>query len=908
MIFHSYEHMGFLPKCQNSSVQQPELSGLLHGILGWTIGYCAFPVSKSIKTALVSILIGVSLSNFTSASFSQESRTVGSLDAGGRIVIPTDQYIRAAGESVAFCGRPVDIALSPNGEWLYAKDDRGLVVVDAKSWRIWQELPFPHEKTGGSMHGLVVPKDGKVVYATSAQRTLYEARGLPDGKLKWNRSIILPPFDDKVDSHPTGIALTVDGSRAYVCISRNNTLGVVDLQKAKLIQEIPVGVAPYAVVLSRNEAFAYVSNWGGRRPHANERTSESSGTPVLVDERGIGSSGTVGRVDLRKGRMDAESAVGLHPSGLVLDQAKENLYVACANSDTICVIDCRTMQLRHTVLARPRSDLPFGSGTNAVALSKDGKTLYAANAGNNAVAVFSVAPDGAAPVLKGFIPTGWYPGSVLTDEHNLYIANVKGEGSRSKAPGEEGWQVSGYRGTLSKVAMPTAMELQEYTRQVHSDARLPQMLRAFERARRKVKPVPVPARAGSPSVFEHVVYVIKENRTYDQVFGDMKEGNGDANLCLYGWEVTPNHHELARQFVLLDNFYCNGVVSADGHSWSTEGYVTDHLEKSFGGFTRSYTWGDDPLTFSSSGFIWDHVLMHGLTFRNYGEMDYTKPVPEDTTFEEVFQDYRNGTGKVAFKHSVGIERLRHYTAPSYPGWNLKITDNQRIDQFLQEFRKQEQTGDWPNLVLVYLPQDHTSGTKPDFPTPRAHLADNDLALGRLVEAISNSRYWPKTCIFVVEDDPQDGFDHVDGHRSICLVVSPYTRRKKVISEFYNQTSVLHTMEQILGLPPMNQMDALAPIMTGCFVDTPDLAPYHTLPARVALNEVNKKVSLLQREDQWWATRSQQLDFGSADQADEDSLNRILWSAARGGQAPYPAHLAGSHGRGLAALKLRHAAR
>jgi YVTN family beta-propeller protein len=837
--------------------------------------------------------------------FGQGTAQVGP-SADGEHLVPTGQLVRPAGATIAFRGRPVDLTLSPDGRRLYVKDNRGLVVLDAQTWRLLQELPFPNEKTGGSMHGLAVRRDGKRVYVTTAQQTLYEAEVLDEGTLAWRRSLFLPGPHGKDDAHATGIALSADGTRAFVCLSRNNSVGIVDLEGSKLVREIPVGVAPFAVVLTRDETRAYVSNWGGRQPTKDERTAPSSGTPTLVDARGIASSGTVAAIDLGRGKMVAEVSVGLHPAGLALDREESLLYVANANSDTISVIDTHAMRVQHTVLVRPDLHLPFGSGTNALALSSDGRTLFAANAGNNAVAVLAVGERQAAPVVRGFIPTGWYPGAVRADGRHLYIANVKGDGSQGKQPDKDGWQVTWHRGSVTRVPIPTPEQLVRYTTQVRADARVPQILMALARAPSDRKPVPVPLRLGDPSVFEHVVYVIKENRTYDQLFGDIQEGNGDLKLCIYGEGITPNHHALARQFVLLDNYYCNGVVSADGHAWATEGHVTDHLEKSFGGFTRSYTWGDDPLSYSSSGFLWDNVLLHGLTFRNYGEMGYAEPVPKDATFAQIYKDYQQGNGKITFQQSIGIERLRHYTAPDYPGWNLKITDVQRVDRFQSEFRKAELTGDWPNLILVFLGQDHTSGTKPGMPTPRAHLADNDLALGRLVEMISHSKFWQKTCIFVIEDDPQDGFDHVDGHRSICLVVSPYTKRGQVVSRFYNQTSVVHTIERILGLSPMNQMDALAPIMDACFMDTPNWTPYKALANSVPLNEVNKEVNQLHGQERAWALRSYALDFTRMDQADEDTLNRIIWHAAQGVAAPYPAHLAGKHGRGLNALKLRHA--
>ena len=417
-------------------------------------------------------------------------------------------------------------------------------------------------------------------------------------------------------------------------------------------------------------------------------------------------------------------------------------------------------------------------------------------------------------------------------------------------------------------------------------------------------PVPVPRRLGEPSVYEHVIYVIKENRTYDQVFGDLKQGKGDPKLCVFPRDVTPNHHKLAEEFVLLDNFYCNGVLSADGHSWATEGNVTDHLERAFGGFTRSYTYGDDPLTYSSSGFLWDGVLLAGRTFRNYGELRYTDPVARGVTFTQVWKDYQAKAGKIAWKHKCGIAALDRHTAPAFPGWNMMVTDQQRVDAWLEEFRAAEKKGDWPALTMLVLPQDHCSGTQPGMPTPRAHMADNDLALGRLVEAVSASKSWKKTVVFVIEDDPQNGFDHVDGHRSLCLVASPYTKRKQVVSEFYNQTSVLHTMERILGVPSMNQMDGAAPLMTQCFTTKPDFSPYKALPAKVALDELNKPMKSMTERERHWAMKSMELDFSKPDAADEDTLNRILWHALKGTDAPYPAALAGAHGKGLKARGLR----
>ena len=841
-------------------------------------------------------------------------------------VVATGQLVRPAGEVVQFNGRPVDLAVSPDGKWAFAKDNRGLVVIDVTKWVVTQELAFPKGTGGGSMHGIAVSKDGKRVFATTANEKLHVFEADGEGKWEVAKTIDLPgptepgktegekedPKKPKPPSHPTGIALFADGKRALVCLSRNNAVAVVDLDKGESTDTIPVGVAPYAVVLSGDEGAAFVSNWGGRRAKKGDRTGTSSGTEVVIDERGIGASGTVGRIDLKGKAMDAEVAVGLHPAGMVRAADGKRLYVANANSDTVSVIDPAGMKVVHTVTVRPVDGLPFGSATNALALSKDGKRLFAANGGNNAVAVLDVSGEGA-PAVSGHIPTGWFPGAVAVAGDHLFVANVKGTGSRNEDAKKGGFNTHRHTGTVQKTPLPDAGKLTGYTKQVVADARLPQVLAARETARPDVKPLPVPARPGEPSVFEHVVYVIKENRTYDQLFGDFADpkvypepkGNGEPKLCVFGKQITPNHHALADEFVLLDNFYCNGVLSADGHSWVTEGNVTDHLEKAFGGFTRSYTFGDDPLTYSSSGFLWDNALLRGRSVRNYGELVYTEPKDKKAKFKEIYADYTAKAGKVAFEHKLGVAPLWERTCKDYPGWNMDVTDQQRVDVFIKELEAAEKKGEWANLVFLYLPQDHTSGTSPNKPTPAAHMADNDLALGRAVEAISRSKFWPKTVVFVVEDDPQDGWDHVDGHRSIGLVVSPYTRRKAVVSHFYNQTSVVHTIEQILGLPPMNQMDAMAPLMTDCFTDKPDLTGYKARPVGVPLDELNPEKEKLPPKEKELAELSLKQDFSKPDRVDDDAMNRIIWHAVRGADTPYPAEWAGAHGRGLNGLKLKH---
>jgi YVTN family beta-propeller protein len=827
---------------------------------------------------------------------------VGPLLAGGHLM-STHQLIRPAGESVAFRGRPVDLVLSPDGRTLYVKDMRGLVVLDTASWQIRQELKF--NAGGSSWHGIVVTRDASRLFVTTAPNALWEARTASDGKLEWGRKVTLPGPGGEGNSGPAGLALSPDEKTAYVCLSRNNSLGIVDLEAGKLLKEVPVGIAPYDVVLFADGKRAFVSNWGGRRARADERTAKSSGTDTLVDERGVAASGTVSVLDLEQGKEVVQIVTGLHPSDLELSADQRRLHVANANSDTVSVIDAGTLSVVETILVRPDPGLAFGSAPNALSLSKDGRTLFVANGGNNAVAVVSlVRSPGGQSRVEGFIPTAWYPGGLVNDGKHLYIANVKGLGSRAARKDKQGWNSHWHLGTVSKVEFPDADVLRAQTRQVKADARVPQMLRAWDKSSSHRKPVPVPARLGEPSVFDHVVYIIKENRTYDQIFGDLPQGNSDPALCMFGREVTPNHHALAEEFVLLDNYYCNGVLSADGHAWAMEGYATDYLEKSFGVWTRSYPFaGDDPLSFAPTGFIWDHVLLHGLSFRNYGEMSETQTRPRDATFQNIFDDYQNKTGQIAFEHDMQIETLRRYSCPDCPGWQLRIPDAIRADVFLKEFAGFEQRGEWPNLIIVYLPSDHTSGTRPGNPTPRAQVADNDLAVGRIIERIAQSRFWPKTCIFVNEDDPQAGFDHVDGHRSLCLLASPYTKRGAVVSQFYNQTSVLHTMSRMFGIPPMNQMVALSPLMTDCFTAKPDFKPYQCRPNQIPLDEMNKPTAKLEGDELHWAQKSIEQNFNEVDRADEDTLNRIIWHSVKGVNSRYPVELAGAHGKGLRKLGL-----
>ncbi len=851
------------------------------------------------------------LCTVTSTLAADES-TVGEASRG-RVVVPTQQVLTPAGRLVTFPGRPTDLALLPDGRTVAVKNLRDLILLDAETGAILQTLKLP--SGGHAVSGLAVADEGAILYTSGLGGTIFVARREgSNGSYRWADPITLPTPKVGGDPAPTGLALADEGKTLLALSGRGNTLWRIDRKTRKTAGEaIAVGVAPFAVIVAKN-GRAYVSNWGGEPPAKDDPQARSSGTPVKIDPKtGASASGSISVVDLDIGKVVYSIAVGLHPSGMTLDATGRFLYVACANSDTVAVIDTTRDTVVETIEIRPEARFPFGSGPNAVAVSLDGATLYVANGTNNAVAVVELGPrsregatrmDNAPSRVLGFIPVGWYPGAIVvrkTDgtpdrrvptaatesREQLVVANIKGQGSRSQ-PRVTGMNSHDHLGSISLIATPAAKALASYTRQVSENNRQSRALAGLEPPRPDARPRPVPERHGEPSVFKHVIYIIKENRTYDQILGDIEKGNGDPDLCLFGQEVTPNQHALADEFVLLDNYYCAGVLSADGHAWATEAYVTDYLERHFGGFVRSYPYdGDDPLAYASSGFLWDNALAHGKTFRDYGEFVKATINPRTARWKDIYSDYLNNTSNVKIEARPGVETLRPYLCPTFVGFPGIVPDVYRAREFLKEFRRFEETGDLPNFIIMLLPNNHTEGTRPNLPTPRAMVADNDLALGQIVEAVTKSRFWPETAIFVTEDDPQNGFDHVDGHRTVGQVISPYTRRGSVDHSFYSQIGMVKTMELILGLPPMNQMDLAATAMRGCFQDEPDLRPFTARPNQVPLDEMNPDSTALSGPALYWAKKSMELDLDDVDDADEDTLNRILWHAVKGYDVPYP---------------------
>lgn len=846
-------------------------------------------MSRSVKLWAISTLF-----LFHGLLTAQEELVVG-LQPDGSVVTPTHQILRPAGLQILFPGRPVDLALSPDGKWLAAQNKSSLVLIRVRDRTVMQTLDLP--KGGMSFKGIAFSTDGSRIYVSEANRSVYVA-AMEDGVLRWVDHIDFPGPNGAGDaSAPGGLTLSPDGHQLYVCLSRNNSLAAVDLRTKETVT-IPVGVAPYDVLLSHDGRLAYVSNWGGRPPKKGEPASITSGSPILVNPRtGIASSGTVSIVDLKTGKEITQIEVGLHPCGMALSATGARLFVACANSDLVYVIDTDSRRVVERINVRMDPSLPFGSAPNALAVTKDGTRLFVANGTDNALAVVELGyyagnerASGFQSYVAGFIPTGWYPGAVLLDDADqfLFVANVKGLGSLNPVTWRGGHNSHDHLGSISVVRVPDRTLLARYTDTVRRNNGFPRLAsgKASPEGKRKRR-VPIPMAPEEESVFKHVIYIIKENRTYDQVFGDLPQGDGDSSLVHFGREVTPNHHALAEQFVLLDNYYCCGVLSADGHQWTDEAYVTDYIEKQFGDFARSYPYdGGDALAYASSGFIWDHVLAHGFTFRDYGEFVEAHIEPQGE-FLDIYRDFVEGTGKFKIWATPKLETLKPYICPRYIGFPNSVPDVYRAQVFIDELKKFEKKGELPNFIIMLLPNDHTSGLRPGRPTPRAAVADNDLALGRIVEAVSHSRFWKETLILVTEDDPQAGLDHVDGHRTVGLVISPYTKRGAVIHTYYTQISMVRTIEQVFGIPPMNQFDLAAEPMVDCFTETPDFTPYTALPNNIPLDEVNPPLGELEGEARYWAERSLELDLEDVDRAEEDLFNRILWFACKGPGVPYP---------------------
>jgi len=880
---------------------------------------------------ITSLVSHLSLTTPAARANAADDETVGR-KSGGRMVTPVNQIVTPFGKQVDLPGlRPQVLALSPDGKLLAVSGKTSeIIILDPATGEIKQHVSLPARqlneaaapaaspnflqpdtKGQASYTGLIFSKDGRNLFMSNVEGSIKVFIVNSNNTIKPSHSFPLPPANAprRKQEIPAGLAISADGRKLYVCGNLSNRLLELDAQNGKVLRSFDAGVAPYDVVLIGGKA--YVSNWGGRRPKSGDLTGPAGrGTEVKVDPiRNIACEGSVSVIDL-KDSIAADNALAseipaqLHSSALAL--SPNGRYLVCANaaSDNLTVVDTRTDRVIETIWAKQSPADLFGASPNALCFSPNGKRLYVANGTQNAIAVIHFSPGDRSSKILGLIPVGWFPRALAIDNKGkmLCVANIKGHpvSPRHDENGRSGFNSHHYFGSVSLVPIPKDRELPNLSAAVYDNFRRDRIADAIASPGAGRPPQPLPERIGEPSTIKHIVYIIKENRTYDQVFGDLPLGKADPSLCIFGEKITPNQHKFVRDFVLLDNTYCCGILSADGHQWCTTAFSTDYMEKSFANFPRSYPDGQgeddsDALAYSPAGFIWDNAVAHKISIWNFGE--FTTPACRwmDTSrkgspgWKHYWDAFQNGGGEVLFCSQPSIESIRPYTPTNYVGWEMSVPDVWRARYITNTIAEWQRAGKMPQLVLICLPNDHTSGTDPGYPTPAAQVADNDLAFGQIVEALSHTPFWNSMAIFAIEDDPQSGWDHISGYRTTAYLISPWAKRHAVISTQYNTTSLIRTIEQILGLPPMNQFDATALPMFDAFTSKPDLTPFTVIPNNVPLDQMNpaiKKISDSRlRRDAQLSTR---LRLSLPDQCPEDLLNQILWRAMKGSHIPYPA--------------------
>lgn len=763
--------------------------------------------------------------------------------------------ITPAGEPVPTTDLPLKLIVAPDHKYILAVhggfNQQGVTIIDLATRKQTQFLPL-----ATSWNGLAFSPDGHQFFVSGAGAGSIYVFNYADGQATLDHSVKPPANDSQV--FLAGVAVNPRTGKIYVCNEANDEVWVLDSKSLALETTIPVGSHPHTCVIGGDGRHLYVSDWGGQ---------------------------SVSVVDLKTARRIREISVGLRPNDMAL-APDGRLFVACAGDNTVHVIQTghleaeaagpdRTRRIpegaREIISTSLYPESPEGSTPDGVAVSPDGRTLFVVNADNNDVMVVDISNSlddkaredhESVSLVQGFIPVGWYPSAVAVspDGRTLLVGNGKGLASRPNFPPEihgavrkRNPQAFDYigntlAGSVSFIALPDAAQLTAYTRQVRLNS--PYQPAQFQVAAAATNSI-IPAKVGDPCPIHYILYIIKENRTYDQVFGDFRDkdgrraGNGSPALTFYGEDVTPNHHQIARDYVLMDNLYCNGEVSADGHSWCDAAIATDFNERNW---LLSYSRhgllpGNEEMENPATGYLWDLCRRHGVSFKNYGE------------------------GSI------------HVPSANRGHWGGG-RDMDRVKYWIQDLQTAEKTGDLPHFMIMSLGEDHTKGTTPGAFTPDASVASNDLGLGRIVSAATHSRFWKEMAIFVIEDDAQNGPDHVDAHRTAGLVISPYCKRGAVDSTLYTTASMVRTMELILGLPPMTQYDAGATPMFNCFGETADLSLYEPLTPKVDLYARNTKKSP-------GAEESARMDFHDYDLAPEDALNRILWAAAKGTNAPYP---------------------
>ncbi|HEX4067464.1 MAG TPA: beta-propeller fold lactonase family protein [Acidobacteriaceae bacterium] len=782
----------------------------------------------------------------------------------GGFDLPNGWRITPAGRAIATTGDLVlNAVVSPDGKIMVASHSgylpHGIDVIDVRTQKLIQRILL---KT--TWWGLAWSPDGHTLYVSGGNATgakkiagsmapIYEFT-YKDGRLSDEPTGSLVETIDPKKVWWSGVAY-LPGKNLIYAANRGTGTGpsnvvVFDAKTRQIVTRIPVEINPYATVLSQDGRRLFVSNWA----------SES-----------------VSVIDTGTNRVIRTLHVGMNPNDMKL-AADGRLFVACSNDNTIHVIDTRTLEVVERLSTTLTPFAPEGSTPDAIAIDNRRKLLYVANADNNSIAVIRIAEPGHSAVI-GFIPTGWYPSALALADHGdtLFIGNSKGEEGHPDLKGVGSPLASRWDGDETVKTLQTSsievlpvrdlrQRLPGWTHEVVENTPYNDSL--LSEARPPKEPTILPREVGVETPIQHVIYIIKENRTYDQEFGDLKGANGDPRLTIFGENVTPNQHALAKQYVILDNLYCDGEVSVDGHSWSDSAYATDFNERywpptyagrSNAAPTRAYV--------PAAGHLWDLAARKGLTYRSYGE--YAARASTGTTMEA----------------APGSGGLVNHVAADYLGFRERDTTNVAV--FLREFKEYVKNCDspdpnqrFPNFVVMSMPEDHTRGTLPGAFTPQAMVANNDYAIGELVDAVTHSRYWPSTAIFIIEDDAQDGPDHVDARRTVGLVLSPYVKRGIVDSTLYSTSSMVRSIELLLGLPPMSQYDAAAMPMYASFGTVPRITPFDVIQPEIDVNLKNKP-------GDYGSEESQKMDLSHVDRAPMHALNEIIWKSIRGADSPMP---------------------
>jgi len=765
-----------------------------------------------------------------------------------RIGLPNGWNLTPVGSSLPLGDLPLNLAVAHSKKYMAVTNNgqstQTLQLIDIKNKKVLHSVEIAK-----AWLGLCFSKNDDYLYVSGGNDNRIIRYAVKENKLVYADSIVIgKSWPERISI--AGIDIDHRTNILYAVTKENNSLYLIDLSSKQILKKVSLPAEAYTVVVSPLKKEVYISSWGSAAIIVFNTASQS---------------------------VTHQIAVGSNPNDITLSPNGNILYVANANDNSVSVIDLKKYSVIETLNTALYPDAPGGSTTNSVALSSDAKTLFIANADNNCIAVYDVSVPGSS-ISKGFIPTGWYPTCVRVVGKELFVANGKGFTSQANPYGpnpvdkkiqlsfqkgdttqpKEVQYIGGlFKGTLSIIPIPQTNQLKIFTQAVYRNTpynKTKETLASGEPGN------PIPMKLGDPSPIQYVFYIVKENRTYDQVLGDMPEGNGDTSLCLFGEKVTPNLHALAREFVLLDNFYVDGEVSADGHNWSFGAYATDYLEKtwvtSYGGRGGDYdAEGNRAIANNKKGFIWDYCKRAGISYRTYGEFA---------------DDYK-----------PNIPALKEHFCPYFTSWDQSVRDTTRVGQWKRDFDSLLAINAVPRLSTLRIINDHTEGLSKGRPTPFAHVADNDLAIGMFVEHLSKSSIWNNCAIFILEDDAQDGPDHVDAHRSTAYVAGGLVKRHFIDHTMYTTSSMLRTIELILGLEPMSQYDAAAEPMWRCFTSTANPTPFVQKPLQVNINEINSVENV-------WQQMSEKFDFTKEDRVPDRLFTEVIWKAVKGASSIVPA--------------------